>query len=204
MIYDDFVKWLDNLDLSTVTASPITFNLTDFDSDIDFANSMTLAGRHLVNEEDIVVRYSKPYTEDKTDIIVRFQVLRSKAKMFKNYLKWNDMKISCFITSNKEIKEAIKFFNSLGVKGEDMVSLSSKEIDYTALLKEGLDSYNKHREEVGENTVDSIIITISMEHDDYMDIDYPILSYDFMNCNGCDNFDDTKTWIKQTILKIKE
>ena len=54
MIYDDFVKWLDNLDLSTVDANPITFNLTDFESDMDFANSMVLAGRHLVDEEDIV------------------------------------------------------------------------------------------------------------------------------------------------------
>lgn len=202
MIYDEFVKWLGELDLSTVDANPITFNLKDFEEEDDFAKSMFLAGRYLCKEEDIVVRYSKPYTEDKTDVIVRFQVLRSKAKMFYNYLKWNDTKFSCFLTSNKEIKEAIKFFNSLGVKGEDMASLSSKETDYASLLKEGLDSYNKHKEELGEETVDSIVITISMEHDDIEDIDYPMLSYDFMNCNGCNNFTSTKEWVKSSILKI--
>lgn len=201
MIYDDFVKWLDNLDLSTVDANPITFNLTDFESNKDFANSMTLAGRHLVDEEDIVVRYSKPYTEDKSDIIVRFQILRSKAKMFFNYLKGNDTKISCVLCSNKEIKEAIKFFNSLGVKGEDMVSLSSKEMDYTAILKEVLDGYNKDK---GEDGACSLIVSISIEHDDNTENDYPMLSYDFIEGNNFSNFDATKVWVKSEILKIKE
>ena len=100
MIYDDFVKWLDNLDLSTVDANPISFKLTDFETVEDFGKSMFLAGRYLYNEDDIVVRYSKPYNEDKTDVIVQFQILRSKAKMFFNYLKWNDIKINCFLTSN--------------------------------------------------------------------------------------------------------
>lgn len=200
MIYDDFVKWLDGLDLTTVDANPITFNLTDFESDMDFANSMTLAGRHLVNEEDIVVRYSKPYTEDKSDIIVRFQILRSKAKMFFNYLKGNDTKISCVLCSNKEIKEAIKFFNSLGVKGEDMTSLSSKEMDYTSMLKEALDDYNKDK---GEDTC-SLIVSISIEHDDNTENDYPMLSYDFIEGNDFSNFDVTKAWVKSEILKIKE
>ena len=139
MIYDSFVKWLRDLDLTTVNANPITFNITDFEEVDDFTKSMFLAGRYLLKEDDIVVRYSKPYTEDKTDVIVRFQILRSKAKMFCNYLKNNDTKIACFLTSNKEIKEGIKFFNSLGVKGEDMVSLSSKEMDYTSILKDGIE-----------------------------------------------------------------
>ena len=87
MIYNDFVEWLTKLDLSTIDANPITFNLTDFENDLDFTKSMFLAGRHLVNEEDIAVRYSKPYNEDKTDVTVRFQIVRSKAKMFNNFLK---------------------------------------------------------------------------------------------------------------------
>ena len=201
MIYDDFVKWLDGLDLSTINANPITFNLTDFESNKDFAKSMVLAGRHLVNENDIVVRYSKPYTEDKSDIIVRFQILRSKAKMFFNYLKGNDTKITCVLCSNKEIKEAIKFFNSLGVKGEDMVSLSSKEMDYTAILKEVLDDYNKDK---GEDGACSLIISISIEHDDNTENDYPMLSYDFIDGNNYSNFEATKVWVKSEILKIKE
>lgn len=200
MIYDDFVKWLAELDLSTVTATPFTFNLTDFENKEDFVKSMILAGRHLHSENEIVVRYSKPYTEDKSDVVVRFQILRSKAKIFFNFLKNNETKVVCFLTSNKEIKEAVKFFNSLGVKGEDMVSLSSKESDYTAMLKEGLDAYNKHKESLGEETVNAISITISIEHDNETEIDYPMLSYDFVN--ACSNFDSTKEWVKQTILKI--
>lgn len=201
MIYDDFVKWLDNLDLSTVDANPITFKLTDFDSDKDFATSMVLAGRHLVNEEDIVVRYSKPYNEDKTDVIVQFQILRSKAKMFFNYLKNNDTKIGCVLCSNKDIKDAIKFFNSLGVKGEDMVSLSSKEMDYTSILKEALEEHNKL---TGEDKKCSLIISIYIEHDENTDNYYPMLSYDFIDGDNFSNFDATKTWVKGEILKIKE
>lgn len=201
MIYDDFVKWLDNLNLSTVDANPITFKLTDFDSDKDFATSMVLAGRHLVNEEDIVVRYSKPYNEDKTDVIVQFQILRSKAKMFFNYLKNNDTKIGCVLCSNKDIKDAIKFFNSLGVKGEDMVSLSSKEMDYTSILKEALEEHNKL---TGEDKKCSLIISIYIEHDENTDNYYPMLSYDFIDGDNFSNFDATKTWVKGEILKIKE
>jgi hypothetical protein len=186
-----------------ITAEPITFKLTDFSSSEMFAEAMFACTKLYKDSEDIVVRYSKPYNEDKTDVIVQFQILRSKAKIFYNYLKWNETKINCFLTSNKEIKEAIKFFNSLGVKGEDMIPLSSKDGDYTSLLKEGLEAYNKRMEELGENTVDSIVITISMGHDDGNEVDYPMLSYDFMNCNGCSNFADTKEWIKSGILKIK-
>lgn len=194
---------IDKLKETEVTAEPITFNLSDFTSSEMFAEAMFACGDLYKDSEDIVVRYSKPYNEEKTDVIVRFQVLRSKAKIFYNYLKWNETKFNCFLTSNKEIKEAIKFFNSLGVKGEDMASLSSKESDYTAILKEGLEAFNKRKEELGENTVDSIVITISMEHDNDKEIDYPMLSYNFMNCNGCNNFADTKEWVKSEILKIK-
>ena len=201
MIYDDFVKWLDNLDLSTVDANPINFNLIDFENPLDFSKSMFLAGRHLVNEEDILVRYSKPYNDDRTDVIVRFQILRSKAKMFFNYLKNNDTKISCVLCSNKDIKDAIKFFNSLGVKGEDMISLSSKEMDYTSILKEALDDYNKSK---GEDNTCSLIISISIEHNDNTENDYPMLSYDFIEGNNFTNFDATKTWIKGEILKITD
>jgi hypothetical protein len=121
--------------------------------------------------------------------------------MFFNYLKGNDTKICCVLCSNKEIKEAIKLFNSLGVKGEDMVSLSSKEMDYTAILKEALDDYNKDK---GEDGACSLIISISIEHDDNTENDYPMLSYDFIEGNDFSNFDVTKAWVKSEILKIKE
>lgn len=204
MNYDSFVKWLSDLDLATVDANPITFNLKDFEEEIDFTKSMFLAGRRLVDEEEIVVRYSKPYTEDKSDVIVRFQILRSKAKMFFNYLKNNGTEISCILLSNKDIKEAIKFFNSLGVKGEDMISLSSKEVDYTSILKEGIESFNKRKTELGENIADGIMISIKMEYDTQSEVFYPMLSYDFVTNDGYKGFNDTKAWVKSVILKIKE
>ena len=204
MNYDSFVKWLSDLDLATVDANPITFNLKDFEEEIDFTKSMFLAGRRLVDEEEIVVRYSKPYTEDKSDVIVRFQILRSKAKMFFNYLKNNGTEISCILLSNKDIKEAIKFFNSLGVKGEDMVSLSSKEVDYTSILKEGIESFNKRKTELGEKIADGIMISIKMEYDTQSEVFYPMLSYDFVTNDGYKGFNDTKAWVKSVILKIKE
>lgn len=202
MSYDDFIVWLTKLDLSTIDANPITFNLTDFKNDLDFTKSMFLAGRHLVNEEDIAVRYSKPYNEDKTDVTVRFQIVRSKAKMFNNFLKNNDTKIVCYLGSNKEIKEAMKFFNSLGVKGEDMLSLSSKDNDYASILKDGLEEYNKYKEMMGEELANSVLVTISIEHDTNSDVDYPMLTYDFVNTSAPSNFNCTKEWIKMTILKI--
>ena len=204
MTYNSFVKWLSDLDLATVDANPITFNLKDFEEEIDFTKSMFLAGRRLVDEEEIVVRYSKPYTEDKSDVIVRFQILRSKAKMFFNYLKNNGTEISCILLSNKDIKEAIKFFNSLGVKGEDMVSLSSKEVDYTSILKEGIESFNKRKTELGEKIADGIMISIKMEYDTQSEVFYPMLSYDFVTNDGYKGFNDTKAWVKSVILKIKE
>lgn len=203
MIYDDFVKWLSNLDLSSVNANPIVFKLIDFETVEDFAKSMFLSGRYLFTQSDIVVRYSKPYTEDKSNVITQFQIVRSKAKMFFNYLKWNDATFKCFLTSNKEIKEAIKFFNSLGVKGEGMEHMVSKENDYASMLKNELETYNKHMEENGKNVADSIAITISIGHDTNEDVYYPMLSYEFMNCNGCKNFNDTKEWVKGEILKIR-
>jgi hypothetical protein len=121
--------------------------------------------------------------------------------MFFNYLKNNDTKIGCVLCSNKDIKDAIKFFNSLGVKGEDMVSLSSKELDYTSILKEALDDYNKNK---GEDNKCSLIISIYIEHDENTDNYYPMLSYDFINGDNFSNFDATKTWIKGEILKITD
>ena len=80
MIYDDFVKWLKELDLSTVNANPISFKLIDFETNDDFVKSMFLAGRYLFLQEDIVVRYSKPFTEDEKDVIIQFEILKVEKK----------------------------------------------------------------------------------------------------------------------------
>ena len=205
MSYDDFVKWLDNLDVTSVDANPIPYKLTDFEEHIDFTKSMFLAGRFFSSSEDIVVRYSKPYTEDKENVIVQFQIVRSKAKMFYNYIKNSEKSIACFLTTNKEIKECIKFFNSLGVKGEDMVSLSSKELDYTSMLKDEFEEYNKRRIEMGKDIANAILITITNVHDFEKEIDYPLLRYGFLsNFEGDGDFNEIKSWVKSEILKIKE
>jgi hypothetical protein len=72
---------------------------------------------------------------------------------------------------------------------------------YHAMLKEALDDYNKDK---GESDTCSLIISISIEHDDNTENDYPMLSYDFIEGNNFSNFDATKVWVKSEILKIKE
>jgi hypothetical protein len=206
MIYDDFVKWLDKLDLATVDANPITFNLSDFDEHNDFTKSMFLAGRRLSSEEDIVVRYSKPYTEDKNDIIVRFQILRSKAKMFFNYFKKSGIALGCYLTSNKDYKEFVKFFNSLAVKDEDGNNISSKELDYVSAFKECIEETKKV---VGDGYEIYVATTIELKYDEYNDVEFLSMSYapivkENMTKYNYDIFSNVKEFVKKEILKIKE
>jgi len=188
--YDGFVKWFENLDRTTIEANPITFSLFDFETHDDFVKSLFLAGRHLAKEEDIVVRYSKPYTEDKSTVMVCFQILRSKAKMFFNYLKNNKKSITCTMASNKDVKEAMKFFNSLGVKAEGMESLKTKENDYASILRDVL----------SESEKSAITMTIEVEHDYHEDVDYLMMTYDLTDNDS--DFMKVKEHIKKEILRI--
>ena len=61
-------------------ANPISFKLIDFESSEDFTKSMILSGRYFFNEKDIVVRYSKPFTEDGKDVIIQFEILKVEKK----------------------------------------------------------------------------------------------------------------------------
>lgn len=206
MIYDDFVKWLDGLDLNTIDANPITFNLSDFEDNNDFTKSMFLVGRRLTSEEDIVVRYSKPYTEDKSDIIVRFQILRSKAKMFFNYFKKSGIALGCYLTSNKDYKEFVKFFNSLAVKNEDGNNISSKELDYVSAFKECVEETKKV---VGDRYEVYVVATIELKYDEYNDVEFLSMSYapivkENMTKYNYDMFSNVKEFVKKEILKIKE
>lgn len=196
MDYKEFSRWLSDLDSSTIDSNPITFYLDDFDGINDFGKSMFLCGSHFRDSDDIVVRYSKPYSKDKLTVNVCFQILRSKAKMFKNYIGLHDIKISCILTSNKEIKEAIKFLNSLGVKGEDGIALLSKESDYASMIRDDLNRYAD-----SADGIDAVKVTISMVYDDENESHYPMLSYDFVKSSGWSNFEDTKKWINTVILK---
>ena len=138
MKYADFVEWLDNLDVATIDSNPISFGLTDFEKEEDFAKSMFLAGQCFLSEDEIVVRYSKPYTEDKSDIIVRFQILRSKAKIFSRYMAESGKSFIFTVNTANNIKSCVKLFNSLGVKGMEGESMLSKEVDYTRDMKDSL------------------------------------------------------------------
>lgn len=216
MIYDDFVKWLSRLDLSTVDANPISFKLIDFESSEDFTKSMILSGRYFFNEKDIVVRYSKPFTEDGKDVIVQFQILRSKAKMFFNYFNSNKntypKRISCFLTSNKEYKEFIKFFNSLGVKDEDGNSISN----YASTFKEIVEETKKT---VGEGYETYMYVSIRLKRDnednEYLAMTYaPILKENvkkrieqcraYWEYSRCGMYLEIKEYVKKKILKIEE
>lgn len=216
MIYDDFVKWLSKLDLSTVDANPISFKLIDFESSEDFAKSMILSGRYFFNEKDIIVRYSKPFTEDGKDVIVQFQILRSKAKMFFNYFNGNKnaypKRIGCFLTSNKEYKEFIKFFNSLGVKDEDGNSISN----YASTFKEIVEETKKT---VGEGYETYMYVSIRLKSDnegnEYLAMGYaPILKENvkkhieqcraYWEYSRCGMYSEIKEYVKKKILKIEE
>lgn len=210
MAYNEFVEWLNNLDLSTVDANPISFKLVDFESNDDFSKSMFLAGRYLSPQEDIVVRYSKPYNEDKTNVIVQFQILRSKSKIFFNYFKKNENeKICCFLTTNKEFKEFVKFFNSLAVKDEDRNNI--KELDYASAFKESIE-YSK--KVFGEDKEFYTFVSIELKRDEedneWLAMSYaPILKENMSiyekNCHYIYGaFSQIKEYVKKEILKIEE
>jgi len=201
MTFDVFKNWLNELDYSTITATPIEFRLDDFEETNDFAKCMFLSGERFLKEEDIVVRYCKPYNEDKSGVTIMFQIVRSKAKMFYNYLKKTDTFITCSLTTNKEINEFIKFFNSLGVKGEGMENLISKETDYSQLLKEGLEEYK--RSNPNDNDA-SVTATITMYIDN--DKECPMLFYEFEHNDHVlgTEFKEVKDSVKTDILKIKD
>ena len=194
MSYIDFLRWLKDLDASMITSNPIIFKLSNFNNDKDFVRSMFMVGKRFKGEDDIVVRYSKPFTED-NNVEYQFEIYKSKTKMLVNYLKNNDTAIACYLSSNKEIKEGIKFFNSLGVKGEGMIGLVSKENDYASTIKESLEACQN---------CNGVKVNVSIEYDEISDAYFPILTYNLVESNGYSNLDATKSWIKSEILKIKD
>jgi hypothetical protein len=155
---------------------------------------MFMVGKRFKGEDDIVVRYSKPFTED-NNVEYQFEIYKSKTKMLVNYLKNNETTIACYLSSNKEIKEGIKFFNSLGVKGEGMIGLVSKENDYASTIKESLEACQN---------CNGVKVNVSIEYDEISDAYFPILTYNLVESNGYSNLDATKSWIKSEILKIKD
>ena len=89
-----------------ITTTPLIFNVEEFKNSQAFAKAMFLAAEKFKSSEDIIVRYSSGGS---------FSILKSKAKVFKNL----NPSLEFTLSSAKEIKSAVKYFNSLGVKDLD-------------------------------------------------------------------------------------
>lgn len=129
---------LNEIDGLDVTSEPITFKLEEFSSILTFSLALSRVSEYYKHSEDIMVRYVKKEDKETKKVNIFFQVLKSKAKLFSKYLKESGDKIVLTVSSNKDIKSCIKYLNSLGVKGEDGESISSKETDYAKDIKDSL------------------------------------------------------------------
>lgn len=106
------------------SSSPVVVYAKDFNTKCGFAYAMGALGKHYKDSEDIIVRYSKPENKETGDVMVCFEVLKSKTKVFLKWMKEHNEPIYFVMASAKEIKECVKFFNSLGVKDDDGESIS--------------------------------------------------------------------------------
>lgn len=129
---------LNKIDGLDVTSEPITFNLEEFSNILTFSLALSRVSEYYKHSEDIMVRYVKKEDKETKKVNIFFQVLKSKAKLFSKYLKESGDKIVLTVSSNKDIKSCIKYLNSLGVKGDDGESISSKETDYAKDIKDSL------------------------------------------------------------------
>ena len=130
------------LDGVEITTEPITFYASEFPTDFSFALAMKNTSNMFKDSEDIIVRYSKPENKETKEIEICFQVLRSKSKLFYNYMLETEHIFAFSLSSGNEIKHCIKLLNSLGVKNEDGENLSSKEKDTTKEIKDALATIN--------------------------------------------------------------
>lgn len=114
-----------------LSVNPVIVYAKDFKSENGFAYAMNLCGKYFKDVDDVIVRYVKPENKETGEILVNFQVLKSKAKVFYKWFKEQTDPLYFVFTSNKEMKEGIKFLNSLGVKGDDGESIA----DYAEEMK---------------------------------------------------------------------
>ena len=109
-----------------LSVSPAVVYAKDFNTDYGFAYAMGALGMHYKDSDEIIVRYSKPEDKETGEINICFEVFRSKPKVFQKWLKerGEENPLYFFITSSKEMKDSIKFLNSLGVKDDEGDSIS--------------------------------------------------------------------------------
>lgn len=160
---------MDKIKETEITVEPITFKASSFMLARAFSKTMFMAAEYFKDNNDIVVRYSKPEDKDSGEVIVCFQILKSKAKMFLKYLAKTKEKLTFTLSSNKDIKSCIKSLNSLGVKGDKGEPLSSKNTDYGSNIKDSIGDSGK-------------VACITVEYDD--EYGCPILDWDLIEDNG--------------------
>lgn len=174
-------KVLSKLDGVEITIDPIIFDVREFESAHAFAKAMFIANKRYVDTDDIIVRYTKPEDKETHEIYIQFHILKSKAKMFQKFMNEANETFEFSIETNNEIKSCVKYFNSLGTKGEGGEPLSSKETDYAKDMKDALTK--------GENKV---FITVS--YDDELGI--PLLEWNLVGADyECANFEEVKNKI---------
>lgn len=157
-----------------VSSEPITFYAKDFKGERSFAYALFNVAAYYKNSNDVIVRYAKPENKETKEILTCFQVLKSKAKIFDKYVDGLSEPINFLVSSNKEIKDAIKFFNSLGVKDENGNGLLMKGSDLSDAIKNALKQNEnkiymeiKKSKEVNEVVLDWYPVDIDFNAKDY-------------------------------------
>jgi hypothetical protein len=179
-------KVLDRLDSVEITVEPIVFDAREFSSSLAFSMALLIASERYKDTDDIVVRYTKPENKETHEIYIQFHILKSKAKMFQKFMNDTNGIFEFSVETNNEIKSCVKYFNSLGIKGECGEPLSSKETDYAKDMK---DAFVK-----GESKV-----FVMVKYDDELGL--PLLEWNLVGVDyKCANFEDVKNKI-DTIIK---
>lgn len=132
---------INTIKLMHFTTEPTIFYESSFSSSKVFAEVMFACGKLFKDSDNIVVRYAKTIDKETKEVKVNFQILKSKAKVFRRYVVDNNESFTFSVKSPKEVKECIKYLNSLGVKAEDGENLV--ESGYDAIISRQLQIVGK-------------------------------------------------------------
>jgi hypothetical protein len=178
-------KVLSKLDSVEITIDPIIFDVREFESEYAFTLAMEIASKRYVDTDDIIVRYTKPENKETHEVTIQFHVLKSKAKIFQKFMNETNGVYEFSIEISNEFKSCVKYFNSLGTKGDGGEPLSSKETDYARDMK---DAFKK-----GENKV-FVIVKYDKE------LGVSLLEWNLIGVNyECANFEEIKNKIDSVI-----
>lgn len=173
-------KKLNNVE---ITIEPIIFDASEFSNSLAFSKALDICSKRYKNTDDVLVRYTKPENKDTNEVYVQFHILKSKSKMFQKFMNDTNEVFEFAVDTNNEIKSCVKFFNSLGVKGEGGESLFSKETDYAKDMKDSLKK--------GENK----ILVIVENEISYVSFEWYLIGADY----ECNKYEDIKNKIDSII-----